>query len=136
MRKAETLDGLWGAWYYSSPRCGVEQWQLVGLITRRSVVRIHSPLLKPRDTRKGVVFFQCLNTIAPSLRSGVQAKGMISTPRTVKKRHQNNLVFCFIGQWFPSPLHFPDKSDQGAQFAKFRGAMRRDDIESNPLPAT
>jgi hypothetical protein len=26
-------------------RCGVEQWQLVGLITRRSLVRIQAPLL-------------------------------------------------------------------------------------------
>ncbi len=28
-----------------SNRCGVEQWQLVGLITRRSLVRIQAPLL-------------------------------------------------------------------------------------------
>ncbi len=27
---------------------GVEQWQLVGLITRRSMVRIHPPLPEPR----------------------------------------------------------------------------------------
>ncbi len=51
------LDALAPAWYtLGTPvgqrsrcwpwhnRCGVEQWQLVGLITRRSVVRIHSPL--------------------------------------------------------------------------------------------
>ncbi len=29
-----------------SIRCGVEQWQLVGLITRRSQVQVLSPLLK------------------------------------------------------------------------------------------
>ncbi len=35
-------------------RCGVEQWQLVGLITRRSLVRIQPPLLfeKRRKTRR------------------------------------------------------------------------------------
>src|SRR5215208_408232 len=34
----------------STKRCGVEQWQLVGLITRRSQVQVLPPLL--RDNRR------------------------------------------------------------------------------------
>ncbi len=34
----------------STNRCGVEQWQLVGLITRRSQVQVLPPLL--RDNRR------------------------------------------------------------------------------------
>ena len=30
--------------------CGVEQWQLVGLITQRSLVRIQAPLLKKPES--------------------------------------------------------------------------------------
>src|SRR5690606_7544624 len=37
-------------------RCGVEQWQLVGLITRRSEVRILSPLLKSNQSPSGSGF--------------------------------------------------------------------------------
>ena len=42
---------------------GVEQWQLVGLITRRSVVRIHSPLpimdSAGRQVLKSICLFVC-----------------------------------------------------------------------------
>ncbi len=37
------------------PRRGVEQWQLVGLITRRSMVRIHPPL--PNKKRRQELMF-------------------------------------------------------------------------------
>ena len=43
-RISALLDIVETRWYYSLCRRGVEQWQLVGLITRRSVVRIHPPL--------------------------------------------------------------------------------------------
>jgi hypothetical protein len=38
-------------------RCGVEQWQLVGLITRRSEVRILSPLPDDEKAPLKVPFF-------------------------------------------------------------------------------
>jgi hypothetical protein len=37
-------------------RCGVEQWQLVGLITRRSQVQVLPPLLVSTEDRQAIRF--------------------------------------------------------------------------------
>jgi hypothetical protein len=71
-------------------RRGVEQWQLVGLITRRSLVRIQPPLPQPKTRDKRVFFAPSLlrfPTIGYTLmldtshRGGVaqwQSRGLIS----------------------------------------------------------
>ena len=44
-------------WYYWHPWCGVEQWQLVRLITWRSLVRIQPPLPEKRPFIYGRFIF-------------------------------------------------------------------------------
>ena len=61
------FDKSCAAWYYMPCRRGVEQWQLVGLITRRSVVRIHPPLPTRRHNVSNVVPFLCLRLLAMCL---------------------------------------------------------------------
>src|SRR5215210_9919 len=51
-------------------RCGVEQWQLVGLITRRSQVQVLPPLLTRSRYIRGLRFLRserkcCIRAIAP-----------------------------------------------------------------------
>src|SRR5687768_9893673 len=50
-------------------RCGVEQWQLVGLITRRSQVQVLPPLLKRPRYSRGLCFLRsarCAQVAAPA----------------------------------------------------------------------
>ena len=44
-------------------RCGVEQWQLVGLITRRSQVQVLPPLLKSANTFADFLYIFLPDTI-------------------------------------------------------------------------
>src|SRR5215213_1330427 len=66
----------------STNRCGVEQWQLVGLITRRSQVQVLPPLLR-KTTISSRSFF---------LRSARFAQ---ATAPATKKDHDELMVFVF-----------------------------------------
>jgi hypothetical protein len=56
--RIERVDTLAG-WVYNQVYRGVEQWQLVGLITQRSLVRIQPPLPNEirRHSKKAVPFY-------------------------------------------------------------------------------
>src|SRR5512140_2439599 len=60
-REGETsrcqLDDACQICYSLGPRCGVEQWQLVGLITRRSQVQVLPPLLNGKPWLMELRFF-------------------------------------------------------------------------------
>ena len=91
------LDGGGGRWYYWVPRCGVEQWQLVGLITRRSVVRIHSPLLRVNQSPSGSGFSLARRTavdIFPKMEEFLMNR---STPGSTKQNSSLSLVKSIDG---------------------------------------